>query len=779
MPQQEDYYTKWMNPTRQTQAVQKPLDYYSKWMEQAKPTTPEGGVSRWQEEFWPSLGEVIEEIPAIKGWSKFITEQAPSKEFWKRSGKNLATEIQQFMREKIIDEREASEIAVKLGEKMSPELREWYDENVYRSVVGGEEPRAILKAVKKKPGLKEVGEGVIDFFTYLPATFDKLVQNPGDTIENNPAGVLMLAFVTARGGYKSMKTKAKSGKPIVGKDMHRVIDEMPNKLLNKKQKLEMKSKIPGQLELPLGNIEQLSPVQKVMNAIKEAGPARKAQEALYKAERARRFAKAEAVGKKVRGEKGYYAEIAQLKGELPKARFESIRNKLPQADIDSMFKQITDSPALTWLEGVPAKKGLAKLFGEYGGAVPTEGELILLNRVFPKEFIQTMVSKRPTWMKIKAGILEGANVPRALMASYDLSFGLRQGVFLAARYPKEFAQSFARQFKLFGSEKASKILSKEIASRPTYKLMKRHDKKQLALTEMDSVLSLREEAFMGAAWAEKIPLVGKGVRASNRAYTGFANKLRADVFDHLVKAAEKTGRNPWKDDRLVDSIIDFVNAGSGRGSLKLLEKSAVNLNTVLFSPRLIASRLNLLNPGFYIKLDPFVRKQALQSLFAFAGAATTVLGLAKLAGADVETNMRSADFGKIKIGDTRIDIMGGFQQYIRTAAQFTTGQIKSTTTGKIAEVGKGYKPPTRLGLMGKGLEYKLAPVASFAVALARGRGTFGESLPREALNKFIPMVIQDINDLAREDPELLPVAILGIFGTGIQTYSTGGPKVIY
>ena len=782
MPEQEDYLTKWMNPTQQPQVTPEKTDYLSKWMGQAKPITPEGGETDWRKELPGAIKETLGEIPAIKNWAKFVTEQAPSREFWKRSGKRLQDEVQQFIREKIIDEREASKIAVKLGEKMSPELQEWYDENVYRSVVGGEEPQAILQAVKKKPGLKEVGlgagKGVVDFFTYLPATFDKLVQNPGDTIENNPAGVLMLAFVVARGGYKSIKTKAKSGEPIIGKDMHRVIDEMPGKLLTKKQKLEMKSKIPGQMELPLGNIEQLSPVQKVINAIKEAKPIRKEQEALYTTERARRFAKAEAVGKKIKGEKGFYAEKARLKGELPKVGYESIRNKLTQSDIEAMFKQITDTPALTYLETLPAREGLSKLFGKYGGAVPTANELILLNRVFGKELMQTIMSKRPTWDKIKSGLIEGVNVPRALMASYDLSFGLRQGVFLAARYPKEFSRAFLKQFKLFGSEKSFKLLKEEIASRPTYELMQR-GKRKLALTEMDSALSLREEAFMGAALAEKIPLIGRGVRASARAYTGFANKLRADVFDHLVKAAEKTGRNPWKDPKLIDGIIDFVNAGSGRGALKLLEKSAVNLNTVLFSPRLMASRLNLLNPGFYIKLDPFVRKQALQSLFAFAGAATTVLGMAKLAGADVETNMRSADFGKIRIGDTRIDIMGGFQQYVRTAAQFTTGQIKSTTTGEITGVGEGYKPPTRLGLIGRGLEYKLAPVASFAVALLRGRGPFGGRVSSEAAKKFVPMVMQDIYELAREDPELLPVSILGIFGTGIQTYGPRGPKVIY
>jgi hypothetical protein len=307
-------------------------------------------------------------------------------------------------------------------------------------------------------------------------------------------------------------------------------------------------------------------------------------------------------------------------------------------------------------------------------------------------------------------------------------------------------------------------------------------KRKLALTEMDSVLSLREEAMMGAAWAEKIPLIGKGVRASNRAYTGFANKLRADVFDSMIKSAEKTGRNPWKEPALVESIIDFVNAGSGRGSLKLLEKAAVNLNTVLFSPRLIASRLNLLNPRFYMKLDPFVRKQALQSLLAFTSMTTTVLGLAKLGGAEVSVDPRSADFAKIKIGNTRLDIMGGFQQYIRTAAQFLSGRTVSTTTGKVSVLGEGYKPQTRLGILTRGAEYKLAPVASFAVNLLRGQSTFGEPLdvPEEVAKRFIPMVMQDIADLAKDDPELLPVSILGFFGTGIQTYGARKKKgVVY
>ena len=701
---------------------------------------PRGGETDWRRELPGAIKETLGELPIIKNWSKFITKQVPSGEFWKRAGETARSQLQQFIREKVLD-----------------------PEDIYKSVMEKKRP-------KKKISLKEIGKQGLKFITFLPVTFDKFVQSPGEVIEKEPLNFLMLATVLGKGGARAIKTKAVRGKPVTGKDIHRVVDEMPEKLLTKRQKSEIKLKIPEQMELPLGEAEAMTPAQKIITALKKAKPLRKEQEALYTAERAKRFPKALEALEKVRGRKGFEAAKIELKGKMEKVEFETL--KLTQADAEALFNQIIDSPAVPGIEKLPTGLGLAKLLGEKGGVIPTAGELKLLGGVFGEEFVKTILSKRTRWDKIKGGMLEGANVPRALMASYDLSFGLRQGIFLAGRYPKEFIRAFAGQFKLFGSDKAFKALKEEIASRPTHKLMKRPGEKHLQLTEMDAGLALREEAMMGAAWAEKIPIVGLGVRASNRAYTGMANKLRADVFDHLIKSAEKAGRNPWKDNRLVDSIIDLVNSGTGRGSLKMLEQAAVNLNTVLFSPRLIASRLNLLNPKFYIKLDPFVRKQALQSLFAFTGMTTTVLGLAKLSGAEVGLDPRSADFAKIKIGNTRLDIMGGFQQYIRTAAQLISGKTISTTTGRVSKLGEGYKPTTRMTLALRGLEYKLAPVASFAVNLFRGRTTFGEpvKIPEEVAKRFVPMVIQDVIDLAKDDPELLPLVTPGFFGVGIQTY---------
>lgn len=536
----------------------------------------------------------------------------------------------------------------------------------------------------------------------------------------------------------------------------------------------VKPKIPGKPPIPPTSVylEELppegDPVQKVISALKEAKSVRKIQEKLYTKERAKRLAESLAIGEKIKGEKGFYAELGALKGELPKAQFESIRGKVTQEDIDSLFNMVKDSPLLNEWDKISARQALAKLFGEYGGRVPTEKELVLLNRVFGKEFTKAILDKRSLLEKIKEAGYQIANIPRSIMASFDLSAPFRQGVFLIGR-PKQFWPAFAKMFKLFGSEKYFKSIQEAIVRDPLFDLAQ---KSKLSLTEMGDILTQREERFM-STWAEKIPLfIGKGVRASGRAYMGFLNKLRFDVFKDLVKKAEILGLNPKENIDLTKSIAEFVNSATGRGSLGRFEVAAKVLNTFFFSPRLMASRINLLRPDFYIKQDPFVRKEMLKSLLAFLGYGLTVLTLAKLAGAKVGTDPRSADFGKIKIGNTRIDVWGGFQQLVRLAAQLVKGQVVSSTSGRIITLGEGYRPLTRLEILTRFFEYKQAPIVSFITDWLRGTTAIGEkfSFKKATVQRFIPMVIQDMYDIIKDDPTLFPLSWLGIFGVGVQTY---------
>lgn len=511
----------------------------------------------------------------------------------------------------------------------------------------------------------------------------------------------------------------------------------------------------------------ITPAQKVINALKTAKPIRKAQEAVYTKARGAKLAKMMGVAKKTAGEKGFYAEKGALRGEMPKVQFESIRKQIGQIDIDNLFNQVKNSPVLSEWEKLPAREGLAKLFGKTGGQVPTRGELKLLKDVFGEEFTKSVLDNRTLIQKMGEAGFQLANLPRSIMASFDLSAPLRQGIFSAARHPKMFFNSFAKQFKTFASEKAYKALNDEIASRPTFELMR---KNKLAITELGSSLSTREEAFM-SNWAEKIPLgVGKVVRASGRAYTGFLNKFRADMFDDFIKQGKNLG---VKDPKFLESAASFVNHATGRGSLGALETAAVPLNSIFFSPRLTMSRLNLINPIYYAGLQPVVRKEALKSLLSFGAAAASVAGLMKLGGAEIETNPRSSDFMKPKFGNKRYDILGGFQQPIRLASQFISGKIISSTTGRTITLGEGYKPLSRADIVQRFLEYKTSPIASFVLALAKGQTAIGGKLdvPTEVINRFIPMVIQDMIDLYKEEGLVgIPMAVPAIFGVGVQSY---------
>jgi hypothetical protein len=376
------------------------------------------------------------------------------------------------------------------------------------------------------------------------------------------------------------------------------------------------------------------------------------------------------------------------------------------------------------------------------------------------------------------GTAEVLNVPRALMASFDLSAPFRQGVLMVGR-PKQWIPAFKDMFKYFGSEGAYQNMLNEVKSRPTASLMREAN---LAITSPSKILTNREEAFMSNL-AEKIPVIGKVVKASDRAYSGFLTKLRADVFDDILKKAQDSGLKVTP--KMIDSLGNFVNTATGRGKLPSvfgLDKAAVALNTAFFSPKLAMSRIQTLNPGYYVKLDPFVRKEALKSLFSFAGIALSVLGLAKLAGADVNVDQpNNSDWGKIKIGNTRYDILGGMQQYIRLAAQLITGKIISSTTGVSMTLGEGYKPMTKKDILQRFVESKEAPVMTFVNGLLTGTDQTGKpfNVPKEIASRFIPLIIQDLNDLIKNGGiKDIPKDIPGIFGVGVQTYVQTPDQVV-
>lgn len=363
------------------------------------------------------------------------------------------------------------------------------------------------------------------------------------------------------------------------------------------------------------------------------------------------------------------------------------------------------------------------------------------------------------------------NLPRSIMSSMDMSAPLRQGIFLVGR--KEFWKNIPSMFQQLG-KRGFEAVEADILSRPTYGLMKESG---LALSKVGDDLAKREEAFM-SEWAEKIPEVGKFVQMSERAYTGFLNKLRADTFDDLVSKYNKAGIDLTKNPKALHDIAKYINNATGRGDLGKFTQAAPILNSVFFSPRLIASRVRMLNPATYIQLDPIVRKEAIKSLVSFGSIATTVASLAAMAGADVETDPRSSDFAKIKVGNTRYDILGGFGQYLTLGARLASNE-KVTAKGKVQELGKGFGVDTRLDVLEKFFTNKFSPIAGFVRDYLEGKDPVGKKFSAEdsIVNMFIPMFFQDAAELIEEEGAAgIPMSIPGFFGVGMQTYDANSPR---
>lgn len=396
------------------------------------------------------------------------------------------------------------------------------------------------------------------------------------------------------------------------------------------------------------------------------------------------------------------------------------------------------------------------------------------------------------------------NLPRALKASTDFSAPLRQGITLI--HKKEFWTSVKPMIKAWANEDAFRASQDAIAQRALFTkragpngttLPSFADDAGLKLTDLTD-LSSREEALM-STWAEKVP----GVRASNRAYTAFLNNLRADTFESLVKNGAVFGADSKVDLKLARSLADFVNTASGRGSLGKLESSAVALNTLLFSPRLMASRLKLLNPAYYVMAPPQVRKEAMKSLVALTATGNIITGLGRMAGGEVSADPSSSDFGKLKIGNVRVDPYAGFQQYVVAANRLlnpmgpstgfeggtplTRGQmVTSSTSGNEYDLWNqepGPYDPNSLTVAARFGRGKLHPVLGFAASLFGGmKDMAGKELNFSTMNpmenalsqQFIPLVAQDLYELAQDpdaSPELKALLSLGpVFGMGVQTY---------
>lgn len=359
------------------------------------------------------------------------------------------------------------------------------------------------------------------------------------------------------------------------------------------------------------------------------------------------------------------------------------------------------------------------------------------------------------------------NLPKTVMSTFDVSMYFRQG--WGSMSTKEFWKDFHKGIQFFFSEKEFQKTRAEILGSPDFA---RAEKAGLGITKLNNKLSQREEAF-SSSLLDKIPIF----RGSERAFVGFLNKLRFDRFNNLVEKARLSGEDVRVGSQATKDIANLVNIFTGRGDLGRLNSLTAELNTTFFSPRKISAHVNMFRPKNFLspKISNTARQAHIRQLSGSIAMSIGMLSLAKQFGARVTTEPTNSDFGKIIIGDSRIDVTGGNGTYAVLLARTLAGKTTSSTSGKEYQLGTGYKPTTRLDLAARFARNKLSPIASFAANLYGGIDYKGDpiNVKDEATNRMRPLIISSIIEMSASDADndiMAMLILFELFGFGVQTY---------
>lgn len=384
------------------------------------------------------------------------------------------------------------------------------------------------------------------------------------------------------------------------------------------------------------------------------------------------------------------------------------------------------------------------------------------------------------WEKTKEVAVDVANVPRVLLATADLSMPLRQGLPLGSAAPRLAANAFKEMHKMAVSDKYFRERMTQLEMSPNARV---YEKMGIDFTGVGSdlvQLAKREESFIAAHLLNKVPGLKQVTQFSERGAVGYLNVLRQNVADWQIKLMLEKGMTPENSLKAYQDVGKMINWGTGRSDLGWMERAPGVLNAIMFSPRNFVAKLHLMNPLEYIKLEAPARKLLMREQVATLAQGIMFLNLMKLSGAKVETDPRSADFAKARVGDTRIDMFGGFQQnavFLTRLAYGIAGKpaVKSAS-GKIYKLdGKQFPFSTPLELTARFLRGKASPQMSIVVDALAGRdmlgNEFGQNMQQEALNRFVPMVWQDMIDAQKElGWGALGTSLMGFYGAGTQTY---------
>lgn len=532
-----------------------------------------------------------------------------------------------------------------------------------------------------------------------------------------------------------------------------------NKLLSKVEHEKVIS-----ATVPTLNVAETAKL-KLIKLIKEAKPLKSQKARLLRADRQEKAKKLLQVQKSVKGEKLVMGTKKALKGKSPLPDFTPLNTSLSTREIDTLFNMVNTSPVRSGFDKGRAFLALDELLK---GKIITKSQIANLETVFGKGLTKALAGKRSIGEVIQDLSFEIINLPRAVMASFDLSAPLRQGVIFSISHPVASAKAYGRSVRATASLKYADDIER-VTLNSKFGRMADEFGVHSSPTGFTAKIAGKEEQYMSRL-AEKIP----GVAASERGFTTFLNQQRREVFSVQAKKWIKRGITPEADPKSYEQLASFINHATGRGSMETMRPGALTaLNAAFFSPRFQVSRVQVIGDLVNPNTTKHVRKVVARDLVEFYVTGMSVMAMAKAAGAEVEMNPQSSDYGKIKVGNTRYNYWGAFQPLATFTARVATGKVKTTGTKKV-------KDKNRAAIIGGFLRTKLAPVPGGVVDVLVGETmggdpveATGEFAGKKAYESLTPLFIQDVADAFKHqevDGQFPISAGLAFHGIGVQTW---------
>jgi uncharacterized coiled-coil protein SlyX len=386
-----------------------------------------------------------------------------------------------------------------------------------------------------------------------------------------------------------------------------------------------------------------------------------------------------------------------------------------------------------------------------------------------------------TFNKVKENALNVYDTARLLMTTGEFSFILRQGKVGVLSHPIMAAKALPNTFRaLIADPVAAEALNLEVLNHPEAAAAR---SAKLHLVEAGASLSKQEELLMGKIVGKELPVIKHLVKIPehfNQAAEVFLNRMRFDMWRQMRKVGMSAAEEK--------QLAMFVNEATGRGGLGSLEAAAVPLGRVMFSPRYFASRVQLA-AGHSLWGGTAATRRIIAGEYAKTlvglGLYYTGLYLAFTAAGDepkIGDDPRSSDFGKVKIGNSRIDPLAGVAQVIVFAARTATGE-KATSSGRVRSIrGEGipYGGQKWTDVAADFARSKLHPVPGAIANLFNGTDLGGNKadLTNQALNLSAPVTYMDIYQALEEQdlPEGVALGLLAMFGEGLQTYDANAKR---